>query len=144
MIVSGDKSRLVDETLLGHLQSLFGRLSRVTQASLFPPNRQESLVIEFDTAAYPASIDAVRLEVRAYTNGDFHVSYLETHIGELRQCRFDRHAQDHNTRDHYHPLPDASTGDAQDRDFPTDLTTVVRDVVLPWVETRFADLWDDQ
>ncbi|CCQ33164.1 hypothetical protein [Halorhabdus tiamatea] len=99
-------------------------------------------MVEFDTAAYPASIDAVRLEVRAYTNGDFHVSYLETHIGELCQCRFGRHDQDHNTRDHYHPLPDA-TGDAQDREFPTDLTTVIRDVVLPWVETRFGDLWDD-
>ncbi|WEL16659.1 Uncharacterized protein SVXHr_0478 [Halorhabdus sp. SVX81] len=126
-----------------HLQSIFGRLSRVSRASLFPPNRQESLVIEFDTAAYPESIDAVRLEVRAYTNGDFHVSYLETHIGELRQCRFDCHEQDHNSRDHYHPLPDASTGDAQDREFPTDLTTVIRDVILPWVETRFGDLWDD-
>lgn len=142
--MSGDGSRQVDEALLAHLQSLFGRLSRVSRASLFPPNRPESLVVEFDTAAYPASIDAVRLEARAYTNGDFHVSYLETHIGELRQCRFDRHEQDHNTRDHYHPLPDASTGDAQDREYPTDLTTVIRDVILPWVETRFADLWDDE
>ena len=141
--MSGDGPRQVNEALLDHLRSIFGRLSSVNRVSLFPPNRQESLVIEFETAAYPESIGAVRLEVRAYTNGDFHVSYLETHIGELRQCRFDRHDQNHNSRDHFHPLPDASTGDAQDREFPTDLTTVIRDVVLPWVETRFGDLWDD-
>ena len=141
--MSGDGPRQVNEALLDHLQSIFGRLSSVSRVSLFLPNKQESLVIEFETAAYPESIGAVRLEVRAYTNGDFHVSYLETHIGELRQCRFDRHDQNHNSRDHFHPLPDASTGDAQDREFPTDLTTVIRDVVLPWVETRFGDLWDD-
>jgi len=140
--VSGKGSRQVNEALLEHLQSIFGCLSSVDRASLFPPNRQESLLVEFDTAAYPESIDSVRLEVRAYTNGDFHVSYLETHIGELRQCRFDRHAQDHNSRDHFHPLPDASTRDAEDQEFPTDLTTVIRDVVLPWVETRFGDLWE--
>ena len=141
--MSGDGPRQVNEALLDHLQSIFGRLSSVSRVSLFPPNKQEGLVIEFETAAYPESIGAVRLEVRAYTNGDFHVSYLETHIGELRQCRFDRHDQNHNSRDHFHPLPDASTGDAQDREFPTDLTTVIREVVLPWVETRFGDLWDD-
>ncbi|WP_248299449.1 hypothetical protein [Halorhabdus amylolytica] len=70
------------------------------------------------------------------------VTSLETYIGELRRFRFDRHDQNHNSRDHFHPLPDASTEDAQDREFPTDLTTVIRDIVLPWVETRFGELWE--
>lgn len=137
-------SREVDQALLDHLQSLFGRLSSVNRASLFPPNRQESLLIEFDTAPYPEQIKSVRLEIRAYTNGDVHISYLETYLGELRRCRFDRHDQNHNSRDHFHPLPDAKTGDARDREFPTDLTMVIRDVVLPWVERRFEDLLEQQ
>lgn len=61
----GNGSRQVNEALLDHLKSIFGRLSSVNRAWLFPPNRQESLVVEFETAAYPESIDAVRLEVEA-------------------------------------------------------------------------------
>lgn len=132
----------MNESLLGHLQSLLGRLPEVAATSLFPRSKQETLLVDFETVAYPDTIEAVRLEVRAYTNGEFHVSYIERHLGERRQCRWDRHEQDHNDRDHFHPLPDAATAAAEDRSFPRDLTAVLRDVVLPWVEQRFGDLWD--
>ncbi|WP_436903759.1 hypothetical protein [Halovenus halobia] len=137
-----DASRTVNESLLAHLQSLLSRLPEVATTSLFPRHKQETLVIELETAAYPDAIEGVHLEIRAYTNGEFHIAYLERYLGERRQCRWDRHNQDHNDRDHFHPLPDASTAAAEDREFPQDLTAVLRDVVLPWVEQRFGDLWD--
>ncbi|TKX44611.1 hypothetical protein EXE50_06030 [Halorubrum sp. ARQ200] len=42
-----------------------------------------------------------------------------------RQCRWDRHNQPHNTRDHLYPLPDADTTAAVDRNCATDLSRVV-------------------
>jgi len=134
--------RRVAEALLRHLQGLFTDLEGVAQTSLFPANRQESLVIEFDTAYYPDAIGTVRLEVRVYTNGDFHITYFETYLGERRHCRWDRHDQDHNSRDHFHPLPSASTANAVDKAFSTDVTMMLRDHVLPWIDERLGELWD--
>jgi hypothetical protein len=134
--------RRVDEAVLRHLSEVFGRLDPVAGTSLFPANRQESLVIEFETDYYPDTIETVRLEIRVYTDGTFHITYLETYLGARRYCRWDRHEQDHNSRDHFHPLPDASTTCAVDRTYPVDVTAVLRETVLPWVNDRLGDLWD--
>lgn len=134
--------RRVDDALLRHLQGIVADLEGVARTSLFPANRQESLVIEFETAYYPDAIETVRLELRVYTNGDFHITYFETHLGERRHCRWGRHEQDHNSRDHFHPLSRASTTNAVDRDFPDDVTMVLRQRVLPWVDKRLGELWD--
>ena len=80
------------------------------------------------------------LEVRAYTNGEFHVSYIDGRSGEWRRCRWDRHEQPHNAGDHYHPLPDASTSAAVDRTYPTDLTRVLETIVLTWIDDRVGQL----
>lgn len=135
--------RRVNEALLQHLQGIAADVSGITRTSLFPANRQETLVVEFEPAYYPDTIETIRLEVRAYTNGEFHISYLESYLGDLRQCRWDRHTQPHNSRDHFHPLPDAGTQQAADHSFPVDLTDVLRTLVLPWVEQRLGDLWDE-
>jgi hypothetical protein len=134
--------RYLDEALLRHLQGIVADLEGVARTSLFPANRQESLVIEFETAYYPDTIETVRLELRVYTNGDFHMTYFETYLGERRYCRWDRHDQGHNSRDHAHPLPSASTTNAVDKDFPHDVTQVLRQHVFPWVDKRLGELWD--
>lgn len=133
--------RRVDEALLRHLREIFGRMEPVGTVSLFPANRQESLVVEFDTAYYPEAVKTVRLETRVYTNGEFHITYVETYLGERRYCRWDRHDQPHNSRDHSHPLPAASAKQAADREFPVDVVAVLRTVVLPWVDDRLGELW---
>ena len=74
-------------------------------------------------------------------SGNFHVSYIETYLGEIQRCRWDRHEQNHNTRDHFHPFPAAGTSNAEDRDFPADVTALLETVVLPWVETRLGTIW---
>jgi hypothetical protein len=135
-------SRRVDEALLRHLQGIVADLEGVARTSLFPANRQESLVIEFETVYYPDAIETVRLELRVYTNGDFHITYFETYLGERRHCRWDRHEQYHNSRDHCHPLSKASTTNAVDKDFPHDVTQVLRHHVLSWVNERLGELWD--
>ncbi|EMA58584.1 hypothetical protein [Halorubrum lipolyticum] len=143
MTVDGpDASRTVDEETLRYVGRLFGQRDGVRTTSLFPSNKLESLVVTFDTDYYPSGVDDVTLELRAYTNGEFHISYIERRSGERRRCRWDRHEQSHNSRDHYHPLPDASTESAVDRTYATDLTRVLEAAVLPWIDDRVGQLWD--
>ena len=137
-----DRSRAVDEETLRYLDRAFGRQLEVRRTSLFPTNKLESLVVTLDTEYYPPDIEGVSLEIRAYTNSDFHVSYHETRTADRRQCRWDRHDQPHNARDHFHPLPDASTAAAVDRSYAIDLTRVVERTVLPWIDERVGALWE--
>ena len=137
-----DRSRSVDEATLRYLARAFGRRTEVRRTSLFPTTKLESLVVTLDVDYYPEQIDDVSLEIRAYTNGDFHVSYHETRVGDRRGCRWDRHDQPHNARDHYHPLPDAGTAAAVDRSYATELTRVFEETVLPWVDDRVGVLWE--
>jgi hypothetical protein len=137
-----DRSRSVDEATLRYLARAFGRRPEGRQTSLFPSTKPESLVVTLDIEYYPEPVDGVSLELRAYTNGEFHVSYHETRAGDRRRCRWDRHDQPHNTRDHFHPLPDAATDAAVDRDYATDLTRVIEETVLPWVDERVGALWE--
>lgn len=141
-MTGSDPSQSVNEEMLRYLGRAFGRQSEVQHTSLFPSNKLERLVVSLDTNYYPGHIDDVSIELRAYTNGDFHVSYLESRPGERRRCRWDRHDQPHNTRDHFHPLPDASTAAAVDRVYAQDLTRVVEETILPWIDDRVGALWE--
>jgi hypothetical protein len=137
-----DPSRSVDEETLRYLSRILGRRPEVHQTSLFPANKLESLIVTLDADYYPEHVGTVTIELRPYTNGDFHVSYLESYSGEQRRCRWDRHDQPHNSRDHFHPLPDASTAAAVDRAYASDLTQVIEKTVLPWVDDRLGELWE--
>lgn len=131
----------VDDETLRYVGRLFGRRDEVQRTSLFPSNKLESLVVTLDDDYYPPDVTDVTVEIRAYTNGDFHVSYIERHSGERRRCRWDRHEQPHSSRDHFHPLPDAGTESAVDREYATDLTRVLESTVLPWIDDRMGSLW---
>ena len=131
----------VDDETLRYLGRLFGRRDEVQRTSLFPSNKRERLVVTLDGDYYPPDVTDVTLEIRAYTSGDFHVSYIERRSGERRRCRWDRHEQPHSSRDHFHPLPDAGTGVPVDPEYATDLTRVLEATVLPWIDDRVGSLW---
>ncbi|WP_227357556.1 hypothetical protein [Haladaptatus salinisoli] len=135
-----DETQSVDEELLRYLARVLASLDEVQTTSLFPANKQETLLIHLNADYSPDTIGNVRLELRVYTNGNFHVLYIETYVGEIRRCRWDRHEQNHNTQDHFHPFPAAGTSDAENRDFPTDVTALLKTVVFPWVETRLGTI----
>ena len=143
MADDSDPTRTVDEALLRYLGRVLGRQQEVSGTTLFPANKQETLLVSLNSAYYPELVDEVWLELRVYTNGEFHVSYLEDYGGDLRRCRWDRHGQDHNTRDHFHPLPVAATTDAEDREFPPEVTALLETVVLPWVDSRLGEIWEE-
>ncbi|WP_435102502.1 hypothetical protein [Halarchaeum sp. P4] len=88
----------------------------------------------------PGEVSA-QLEIRWYRNDDFNVHYQEKHPNQTWKCRWDRHPNTHNSRDHFHPPPAASRPDAEDAEWPPDHRVVGR-LVLDQIEERVETLWE--
>ena len=132
----------IDEELVRDLAPRLGTLSRVRSATVFPRSNPRTLVIELEVSHYPPIVDSVQLDIDVYVDGRFNIHYTESHAGEQQNCRWDRHQNDHNTRDHFHPPPDASRDAALDRAFEPSVIETLRQHVFPWVDERIGILWD--
>lgn len=88
---------------------------------------------------YPGETTAT-LTVRWFRNDDFGVHYREQRADGRWECRWDRHPNTHNDRDHYHPPPDALTP-GEDDAWPTDYRDVLG-LVIDEIESRIETLWD--
>ncbi|WP_266080598.1 hypothetical protein [Haladaptatus caseinilyticus] len=140
--MSDDTEKILDETLLRHIARRLGTLSLVESVSVFPHERPESVVAWLDLQYFPDTIQQVVFEIRVYTNGDFNITYREERDGTAWMCRWDRHENPHNSRDHFHQPPKARTEDAVDRDFPADFVAVI-DSVLEHVDDRVGEVWNN-
>lgn len=134
-------TRLLDEALLRVLGQRLGSLTRIETVSVFPITHPESVIAQLDTQYYPESLQEVTLECRAYLDGSFHITYKEDWGGQRWLCRWDRHDNPHNSRDHFHQPPDATTADAVNRTYPADILAVL-DHVLEYLDERLGDVWD--
>jgi len=131
----------IDRAVLERLQSRFaGR--RLFESVDLVEDGNLHLRAALSPDYYPRDASA-RLEIRWYRNDDFTVHYQEEHRDEGWKCRWDRHPNSHNSRDHFHPPPDASRTDADDAQWPPDHRDVCR-LVLDRVEARIEELWDSQ
>lgn len=100
------------------------------------------LRVELSGDYYPDDA-AARLEVRWYRNDDFGFHYHEERRDGTWTCRWDRHPNPHNSRDHFHPPPHACRTDAEDAQWPDDHRGVCR-LVLDRVEERIEALWEQR
>ena len=114
-------------------QRMFASVELVDEGKLY-------LRVEISEDYYPNEASA-HFEIRWYRNDDFNFHYQEDRREGSWQCRWDRHPNKHNTRDHFHPLPDASRTDAEDAQFPGDHRDLCR-LALARVEERIEALWE--
>ena len=98
------------------------------------------LRIELSGDYYPGSVSA-HIEIRWYRNDDFNFHYQEEHEDITWLCRWDRHPNTHNSREHFHPPPSASRTDAEDAQWPADHRDVSQ-LVLDCIEERIETLWE--
>nr|WP_229126602.1 hypothetical protein [Halapricum desulfuricans] len=98
--------------------------------------RKSHLRVELSDEYYPNEVSA-HFEIRWYRNDDFNIHYQEKRQGGTWKCRWDRHPNVHNSRDHFHPPPDASRTDAQDDQWPMDHRDVCR-LVIDYLEERVS------
>ena len=130
----------IDRPILEFLQLSLDRTSQVERATISDATGHLALAVLFASRYYPASIEEATLSVRWYTNDDFKIHYQEEHADAVWKCRWDRHPNPHNTRDHFHPPPNAQTS-GEDAAWPTDYRDVLR-LVLDKIEERITQLWD--
>jgi len=114
----------------------------VSRVETFPPDKADRTVAIFRDSYYPEEITEARLEFRIRLNDDLTLHYLESWPGDRWECRFDRHHNPHNSREHFHPPPDASTTGCQNATYPSDPFEMIG-LVLQFVQDRIGDLWDD-
>lgn len=88
-------------------------------------------------------ITDARLELRLRLKDDINTIYIEEWPGDRWTCRWDRHENDHNTCEHFHPPPVVTTQNAIDVDLPTDPNQTVH-CVLQFIDDRISDLWQTE
>lgn len=130
----------LNEERLRILGSRLAGLSLVDTVRYFPPEKEDRIVTTILSSSYPNVVDAASLELRLQLNGEFNILYLEDWAGERWACRWDRHPNTHNSRDHFHIPPRPHEEHAIDAAYPNDLNDVIR-LVLKTVENRINDLW---
>lgn len=142
--MDGQHDRTPNRAQLRELASLLTAESWIEGVDVFPATRPDSIVLSLAQSYYPRRhISGAYIEIQSYTNGDFHISYVENHHGEEWLCRWDRHESTEYTQDHFHPPPGARHEDGENREYPAALWTVVSRVVAPWVYERMGAVWDE-
>jgi hypothetical protein len=129
----------VDRQILEYLRERLETTAQVADAKITDGKDHLALRVRLSNAYYPTDVEEATLLVRWYTNDDCKIHYREVHHGSEWECRWDRHPNPHNTRDHFHPPPGAPTpGD--DADWPAGYREMLT-LVLDDIETRIRELW---
>ena len=131
----------VDFDLLDDMRRYLSKSERFESVEWRPEYAPDSLVCRYDGGWFPAAVDEAYLQITWFKNDDFNVHYQENWSnGAEKKSRWDRHPNDHNTRDHYHPLPNAATP-GRDESFSSNWKDVVARV-LSEVDTRIEAFWE--
>jgi hypothetical protein len=130
----------IDRPILEFLEPRLRATAQVADATITDASGHLELRVTLAPSYYPETVTEATLRVRWYTNDDFTIHYRELSSEDAWECRWDRHPNPHNARDHLHPPPAASTP-GEDASWPIDHRDVLR-LVLDEVEARIVELWD--
>ena len=99
----------IDTDVLRRIVRRLATSNRFVEMSYRPDAAPNAVVADYDTGYVPAAIDRAYLRIRWFETDDFSIHYSDQYRnGANWECRWDRHPNDHNTRDHFHPPPDAA------------------------------------
>jgi hypothetical protein len=131
----------IDPEILDRIEGYLVGSDRFSTVRFRPAQAPNSVVAEYDLGYFPPRVARAYLEIRWYETDDFTVHYSEKYSdGDRWECRWDRHPNEHNTRDHFHPPPAAKTpGD--DEDFPQDWREVMS-LVVNDLDARVKSFWE--
>ncbi|WP_394352383.1 hypothetical protein [Natronolimnobius sp. AArcel1] len=114
------------------------RFSSVEYRPAYAPN---AVVADFDDGYFPRDVERAYLRIRWFETDDFNVHYSEQYRDrETWECRWDRHPNSHNDREHIHPPPDAPTP-REDTAFASDWREVIS-YVLSELDERIHSFWE--
>lgn len=131
----------IDPDILDRIEGYLGGSDRFSAVKFRPAQAPNSIVAEYDLGYFPPGVTRAYLEIRWYETDDFNVHYSEQYSdGDKWECRWDRHPNDHNTRDHFHPPP-AAEKPGDDEDFPQEWWEVMS-LVFGELDARVKSFWE--
>jgi hypothetical protein len=131
----------VDSEVLDRIAAHLARSTRFDVVETRPPYAPNAVVADYVLGYFPNGIARAYLRIRWFETGEFSIHYSEQYrTGESWECRWDRHPNDHNAREHFHPPPDAPTP-GEDEDYPDEWREVLA-TVLTRLDDRIEAFWN--
>ena len=132
----------IDTELLNRIAAHLARSNRFDDIQARPEYAPNAVVADYDLGYFPGGVTRAYLQIRWFETDDFSIQYSEQYQTDNEwECRWDRHPNDHNTREHFHPPPDALTP-GEDADYPNDWRDVLA-TVLTDLDDRIQAFWDE-
>jgi len=131
----------IDSDVLERIGRRLRDSARFAAVEYRPEYAPNAVVAEYDLGYFPAAIDRAYLRVRWFKTDNFNIHYSEQYRnGDSWECRWGRHPNSHNDREHFHPPPDAMTP-GQDMEFESDWRTVISEI-LSELDERIQAFWE--
>ena len=132
----------IDSEILDRIAAHLTQSTRFGTVRARPSYAPNAVVADYDLGYFPGGVTRAYLRIRWFETDDFSVHYSEqSQTGESWECRWDRHPNDHNAREHFHPPPDAPTP-GEDEDYPDEWRDVLP-TVLTRLDDRIEAFWTD-
>ena len=132
----------IDVEILDRSAAHLTRSARFDDVQARPAYAPNTVVADYDLGYFPSGVTQASLRIRWFETDDFSIHYTEHYqTGTQWECRWDRHPNDHNTREHFHPPPDAQTPSA-DENYPDDWRDVLA-TVLTRLDDRIEAFWSE-
>jgi hypothetical protein len=118
-------------------------LGWVKGISIRPRNKPNKVVVDLKEDYYPNEVRRIVVEFEVLMSGNFFVMYREVRERKADdyECRWDRHENNHNDRDHFHKPPDCE--ESIDREdfpkYPFEMTKLI----LEFVEKRRGTAFEE-
>jgi hypothetical protein len=130
----------IDTELLDRIAAHLARSARFEDVQARPPYAPNAVIADYDLGFFPGGVRRAHLRIRWFETDDFSIHYAEQYqTGKSWECRWDRHPNDHNSREHFHPPPDAPTP-GTDEDYPEGWRDVLA-TVLTRLDERIEAFW---
>lgn len=130
----------VDTEILDRIAGRLVRSARFDDVRARPTYAPNAVVADYDLGYFPGGVSRAYLRIRWFETDDFGVHYSEQYrTGTSWECRWDRHPNDHNAREHFHPPPDASTP-GTDKEYPDEWRDLLA-TVLTRLDNRIDAFW---
>ncbi len=129
----------IDTPLLRDIRDRLRNVDHFESVEITAAEGQKRLNAVFDPSISPPAVKERFLDIRWYTNDDFRIHYQENWNNHRWMQRWDRHPNEHNDREHFHPPPDASTP-GNNQTWPRDYRDVMSQVISSLNE-RTSELW---
>jgi hypothetical protein len=132
----------IDAEILDRIAAHLARSARFDDVHARPPYAPNAVVARYDLGYFPGGVTRASLRIRWFETDDFSIHYTEQYrTGDRWECRWDRHLNDHNTREHVHPPPDTPTP-GEDTAYPEEWRDVLA-LVLTRLDERIEAFWDE-